>query len=136
MRDALVTASYPNGTTATFGKLVNEFDFSQTPLPPLVLSAHIPGDIVTYCRSNPNDRTATCTKANVTITWEALTGPGVAGPFTYHLLRDGQELTACTGTATTCVDTPPSGQHFYRVYSVDSSNVASPLSGSAEADEP
>jgi hypothetical protein len=136
VRDALTTVSYPNGSQATIGKLMNDFDFTQTPLPPLILSTHIPGDIITYCRKNPNDRTYTCQSPTVTITWSPVTGPDVAGPFTYHVQRDGVELTQCIGTAATCTDTPGSGDHFYRVYSVDSTNTASPLSAASEAIEP
>jgi hypothetical protein len=136
VRDAVTGVSYPDGTTAQIGNLMNDFDFTQTPLPPLVLSTHIPGNIVTYCRKSANDRGATCQLPAVKITWTAVTGPNIPGPFTYHVQRDGAELPQCIGTEASCTDTPGSGTHFYRLYSVDSTNTASPLSAAAEADEP
>jgi hypothetical protein len=60
----------------------------------------------------------------------------VPGPFTYHITRDGLELSQCIGTASSCTDTPGSGPHFYRAYAVNSENQASPLSAAAEADVP
>jgi len=72
----------------------------------------------------------------VTISWNAVTGAEVPGPFVYHVQRNGVELPQCIGSSTTCTDTPGSGNWLYRVYSVDSSSVASPLSAAAEADEP
>jgi phospholipase C len=134
--DAQQQVRFLNGGTAQVGSIMNEFDFTQTPLPPLILSTHIPGAIVTYCRKDVNDRTAACQKPTVTIQWNPVTGPQVPGPFTYHIMRDGVDLPQCTGKATQCTDTPGSGNHLYRAYSVDSSNVVSPLSAAAEADEP
>ena len=136
VRDALTQVNLPDGTIIPVGDIMNDFDFTQTPLPPLVLSTHIPGELTTYCRKNSTDRTATCEKPTVLITWNPVTGPDIPGPFTYHILRDGVELPQCIGTASSCTDTPPSGGHLYRAYSVDSANVSSPLSAAAEADEP
>jgi hypothetical protein len=134
VRDAVTQVTYMDGTTAPVGNIMNDFDFSQQPLAPLILSTHIPGGIRTFCRDNVNDFTATCQKPTVTIMWTAVTGPQVPGPLTYHVQRDGTDLPQCVGTATTCTDQPGTGNHFYRLYSVNGNNVASPLS--AEADEP
>ena len=66
-----------------------------------------------------------------------VTGPFVPGPFKYYVQRDGVTVTGCAPLATNCKDmNVPSGTHYYRVYSVDSSNVASPVSAAAEADVP
>jgi phospholipase C len=136
VRDAVTQVTYMDGTTAPVGNIMNDFDFSQQPLAPLILSTHIPGGIRTFCRDNVNDFTATCQKPTVTIMWTAVTGPQVPGPLTYHVQRDGTDLPQCVGTATTCTDQPGTGNHFYRLYSVNGNNVASPLSAAAEADEP
>ncbi len=134
IRDALTTASYPDGSTTQLGQLINEFDFSQTPLPPLILSTHIPTGILATCDSK--DKTTTdCTISTVKISWVGLAGGPVPGPFTYTVLRDGKPI--CTTTGTLCIDkTASSGPHFYTVYSVDGSNVASPTSAATEADVP
>jgi len=133
IRDALTTVTYPNGTTTPIGDLRNEFNFKQSALPPLVLSTHIPTGINANC--NPNNREA-CSLQTVTISWAPVTGTDVPGPFTYHVQRNGVELKQCIGSASSCTDTPGTGTWLYRAYSVDSSNVASPLSAAAEADEP
>jgi phospholipase C len=136
IRDAVTQVTLMNGTKVPIGDLMNDFDFTQQPLAPLILATHIPGSIRTYCRRDPNDFTSTCEKPTVTISWNPVTGPQVPGPFIYHVQRDGTELPQCVGTATTCTDTPGAGNHFYRTYSVNSMNVASPLSAASEADEP
>jgi len=136
VRDALTTVNYFSGATAPIGDLMDDFDFTQTPLPALILNPHIPGNINTYCRKNAGDTTATCQKATVIITWDPLVGPQIPGPFTYHIQRDGVELPQCEGTAATCTDEPGVGNHLYRAYSVDGNGVTSPLSAAAEADEP
>jgi phospholipase C len=136
IRDALTQVTYMDGTTMAVGNLMKEFDFTRKPAAPLILATHIPGGIRTFCRDNPNDFTSTCQLTTVTITWNPVTGPEVPGPFVYHVQRDGTELPQCQGSAATCTDQPGSGTHYYRVYSVNSSNVASPLSAASEADEP
>jgi phospholipase C len=136
IRDSITTVTYPNGMTAPIGDLLNEFDFTQSPLAPLVLSAHIPTGIDIFCRTQPKDDAPNCSKSTVTITWSPVTGPQVPGPFIYHMNRDGKELKQCTGSATTCTDVPGHGAHLYRAYAVNSQNMASPLSAAAEADEP
>lgn len=129
-RDALTTVTFMNGTTVPFGNLMSEFDFTQKPLPPLVLSTHIPTGITTNCAQN---LFYICAGNKVTISWVSVTGPQVPGPFIYHLLRDDAELTACAGTTTTCTDQPPPGEHVYRVYSVASDGTRSPNSAGAVA---
>jgi hypothetical protein len=136
IRDAITTVTFPNGTTGQIGNLLSEFDFTHAPLPPLVLSTHIPTGIDTFCRTKTTDDSPDCTKPIVTITWSPVTGRQVPGPFTYHITRDGTDLAQCTGSATRCTDTPGAGNHFYRSYAVNAENMASPLSAAAEADEP
>jgi phospholipase C len=135
IRDALTRAKLLDGNQARIGALIDEFDFRQTPLQPLILSTHIPTGIKIACREFANDHTASCLHPRVNISWNAVTGAQVPGPFTYHILRDSTELAQCAGTATSCVDdAPPAGTHYYRAYSVNAANVASPASAAAEAD--
>jgi hypothetical protein len=112
---------------------MNDFDFKQTPLPPLVLSTHIPSGINAQCSSDGRQH---CTQPVVTISWNSLVDPQVPGPFTYHVQRNGKELPQCVGTAASCTDQPGKGAYLYRAYSVDPNGVVSPLSAAAEADEP
>jgi phospholipase C len=133
-RDGLTRVTFPDGHKETVGTLLKEFNFTQKPLPPLVLNAHIPVGLAISCRQSVNDHTATCTKPIVKITWDTLTGPQIPQSFVYHVLRDGAELPQCAGTALLCTDTPPAGTHFYRIYSVDPNGVASPISAAAQAD--
>jgi len=136
IRDALTSVTFPNGSTAPIGNLLDEFDFNQTPLPPLVLSAHIPTGITADCDVNIKGNNTNCRSAVVTISWAPVTGKQVPGPFVYHITRDGNELSQCTGTATQCTDKPGTGAHLYRAYAVNRENMASPVSAAAEADEP
>ena len=136
VRDTLTVATYGDGSKVPIGKLMNEFDFTQAPLSPLILSTHIPGHIFAACRGGASDPSPSCTKTTVTLTWNPLIGPGIPGPFTYHITRDGTDLPQCQGTATTCTDVPGSGVHYYRAFSIDSHQVTSPQSAAAEADEP
>jgi hypothetical protein len=132
IRDALTSVTFPNGVKAPIGNLMDEFDFSQPPLSPLVLSTYIPTGITAQCS---RDKSEHCTDPTVTISWAPVTDLDVPGPFIYHVERDGMELPQCVGTAASCTDAPGRGAHLYRAYSVDAHNLASPLSAAAEADE-
>jgi len=136
IRDALTSVTFMDGRVAKIGNLFNEFDFQQKPAKPLVLTTRIPYGIYTLCRNSTVDSGQACLQSTVTVVWQPLTGQYVPGPFIYHITRDGRDLPQCTGTATTCTDTPGSGNHFYRAFSVDTSGTASPQSAAAEADEP
>jgi len=122
--DSVATASLAGGGTVTIGDLMNQFNFTQTPLPPLVLSTAMPGGLRTICSTGYS---ATCTSATVTITWESL-GANMTAP-TYHVQRDGSDV--CVTTALKCTDTPPSGDHIYRIYSVIGTQ-SSPISPANE----
>ena len=132
IRDSLKTVHYIDGTKAKVANLMDEFDFSRAPLPPLVLTTHIPGGIAASCNQQDN---LVCALPQVTVTWNAVTEPG-QGPFTFGLRRDGQWLKSCDPSATTCIDTPGSGTHYYRVFSIDPNGVRSPSSAAALAIEP
>ena len=138
VRDALTSVSFPNGTTAPIGRLIDEFDFTQAPLPPVVLSTHIPTGIAVACGSkDPANNPQNCVGANVTVSWQPVTQSKVPGPFTYNVLRDGRGSPVCSTTSIKCVDTgAPSGVHFYTAYSLDAAQTASPPSAGAEADVP
>jgi len=134
LRDRLTTVQLPDGSTAPLGNLLDEFDFTQTPIKPVVLSTHIPPGIMVACRGSATDHRQHCTQPAVTVTWNAVSGPQVPGPMTYHLVRDGVAVARCVTQATSCVDMPGVGTHYYRVYSVDPSGDVSPLSAASEAD--
>ncbi len=136
VRDSLTEVTLPDGAKAPIGNLLDEFDFSQAPLPPLVLSANIPAGIAIACRGNPTDHLQSCTQGSVTVSWDTLDGPNVTEGFVYRVQRDGMELPDCTTAQTQCTDTPGTGAHLYRVWSVSAGGVASPISAAAEADVP
>jgi len=135
IRDSLTSVRFIDGHTEPVGDLMNEFDFTQAPRPPLVLPVDIPTGLTALCNPPPNISTS-CTLRTVSLSWNAVTGPQVSGPFTYHITRDGIDLPQCLGSATACTDKPGPGVHFYRAFSVDSNNVVSPNSAAAEVDEP
>ena len=133
VRDELKSVTYLDGHTAPIGSLAKEFNFAQQPLPPLILSTHIPTDPMTYCGRGSS---TLCTGNTVKIQWEPVANGNIPGPFTYHVTRDGTELPACIVTVSYCFDKPGSGAHLYRIYSVDKNGVASPQSAATEADFP
>ncbi len=130
IRDALTQVTYPDGHTEKIGKLTGEFDFNQTPNKPLILSPFAPTGLVAQCNSQYFVR---CTEKQVKISWNSVDGADISKPFTYRVLRNGTVLPQCTGTATSCIDTPGSGDFYYRVYSVDKNGNNSPNSGASEA---
>lgn len=137
IRDELTQVTFPDGTTAPIGDLLNEFDFTQSPLPPLVLSTHIPTGLLLACGSMTYAMPQTCTHNKVSISWSTLDSGNVTQAFTYQVLRDGTPLPACAGPGTACVDkNVPSGTHFYTVTSISPTGVTSPASGGVEADVP
>jgi phospholipase C len=137
VRDALTSVTYPDGSMAPIGKLINEFNFMQAPLPKLILSTHIPVDIAIACGSVTDKNPQDCTTNNVTVSWASVAGGQVPGPFTYQVLRDGVAVPSCFTADTSCVDPGvPTGTHYYTAYSIDAANTASPASAAAEADVP
>jgi hypothetical protein len=96
----------------------------------------MPTALSLFCNNEPKRTGDDCQVSTVTLTWEPVNNPQIPGPFTYHIQRDGNELSQCLGSATTCQDQPGSGQHFYRAYSVDQNGVASPITAAQEADVP
>jgi phospholipase C len=133
IRDALTHVRFPDGTSEPIGNLIDEFDFTQKPLPPLLLSTHIPTGITIDCGAGNLEH---CAQPTVHISWDTVQDHGKRVKFIYHVTRDGVELPQCTGMGTSCEDTPGSGSHFYRAYSVNDQGGASPSSAAAEAIEP
>ncbi|HEX4504715.1 MAG TPA: alkaline phosphatase family protein [Alphaproteobacteria bacterium] len=129
IRDALTKVHFLDGTTAPIGKLIDEFDFNQKPLPPLLLTTAIPSGIIAICAPR---MTYQCTRQTVNIHWNPVAAKG----FIYHVERDGTELPQCKGIAADCIDKPGKGKHLYRVYSVNSKGRKSPRSAAAEVNEP
>jgi hypothetical protein len=140
IRDELTNATYPGGATKPIGLLIHEFDFEQTPLPTLVLNTHVPPGIAVKCGSTNVNYPEDCTEDTVTVSWNSVSGTYIPGPFTYHVLRDGEpspSRNCATTPNTACTDkNVPAGTHYYTIYSVDSNNVSSPVSAAAEADVP
>ena len=134
LRDSVATAKDIHGKTVPIGDLRAEFDFSQKPLRPLLLTTDIPPDITARC--NQNMVTDVCQSATVTISWSSLTPSGFPEAFSYGVLRDGVLLPACEGKITSCTDSPGAGQHYYCVYSVNAQGVKSPASAAAYAEVP
>ena len=56
IRDAITSAKFLDGHVEPIGNLLDEFDFTQPPLPRLVLSAHIPSGITASCSPNTPGR--------------------------------------------------------------------------------
>jgi hypothetical protein len=100
------------------------------------LSTHIPTNIHINCRVDVSSSGQNCNVPTVKISWNPVAAGQVPGPFTYHITRDGTDLPQCVSTAASCTDTPGTGHHLYRAYSVDANNVTSPTSAASEADEP
>jgi hypothetical protein len=137
IRDALTSVTFLDGTTAPIGNLMDEFDFRERALPPLVLSTRMPNHIVIHCGSKTKDFPQDCGGREVRVFWDKVTGPHIPGPFTYQVQRDGTPLTTCDSSATSCVDRHVSpGTHIYTVSSIDQNGVVSPPSAGAEADVP
>ena len=133
IRDKLRSVTFVGGRVRRVGQLMDEFDFAQTPLPPLLLTTHIPTGIIATCSADYRVR---CTSPTVALSWTPIAAGEVPGPFTYHVQRDGADIRQCTTSASSCTDKPGSGAHLYRIYSVDAHGTASPLSAAAEADVP
>jgi phospholipase C len=132
IRDALTSVTFLDGRKRQIGRLTDEFDFTQTPLPTLPLSTRIPTELVASC--SPHDLVR-CKTPSVALSWVGV--PGAApGAFTYHVTRDGADVAGCVTTSTACSDTPGSGLHLYRGFSVDAAGIASPASAAVEVIEP
>ncbi len=137
IRDELTSITFPDGSVRPVGNLMDEFDFTQAPTPPLVLSTHIPTEPVISCGSTDPDNPQICGQQPVKISWKPVAGPYVPGPFTYQVLRDGTAVPKCLTTKAVCFDsTGAPGVHIYTIYSIDKNNVSSPPSAGAEADIP
>jgi len=129
--DSLTSVGSVSGATIALGDIMNEFDFTQTPLPPLVLSTGIPGGLTAVCSTAYS---ATCTTNKVTLSWDQLGGYATLHPI-YHVTRDGVEVPTCNRRIPGCADLPGHGTHLYRIYSVIG-GVASPPSAAVEITEP
>lgn len=138
IRDAQTTVTFPNGTVAPIGNLMNEFDFTQTPRGTLLLNTHVPDSLVITCKAANPDYPNICSANVVNLSWNSSATAQIPGPFTYQVYRDGVAVVKCTNISTTiCKDTAvPSGAHFYTLTSTDSSGTVSPASAAAEADVP
>jgi hypothetical protein len=137
IRDALTSVTYPDGKVAKIGNLMDEFNFSRTPLATLVLPTFTPTGISVSCGGTDVNNPQNCGSDTVKVSWHVVTGPEVTGTYTYKVLRDFNKTPICTVTKDTCTDTTEgSGTHYYTVYAVNPLGTASPPSAAAEADTP
>ena len=135
IRDKVKSVRFVGGRIEAAGNLLNEFNFSQAPLPKLILSTAIPTNLTANCAVSTT--TFQCTAATITLSWSAIASTAGTPPFLYHVTRDNMAFPGNSTAATRCVDTaPPSGNHLYRIYSTDSAGVVSPLSAAIEVDVP
>lgn len=134
LRDALTKASFLDGTTQPVGNLLEDFDFTQAPRPPLVLSSAIPNSLLPSCGANAS--TLLCSSAQVALSWLPANPAQGTAPITYHVVRDTPAVKVCETTLLKCTDTPGAGTHVYRIYQTDATGAAGPLSAGVEADEP
>ena len=135
IRENLASVTMADGSVRPIGSLLNEFDFTQAPLPPLVLSTYIPSTMTLACTSTGKLSNSTQCKSTATLTlaWDAITGPNVPESFVYLVQRNGVTLPQCTGSARTCTDKPGlKGLLNYRALSIDQHGNVSPLSPAAQ----
>ncbi len=133
IRDAVTQVKLIDGSAQPVGDLMSEFDFSQTPLPPMLLTTTIPTHIAAECKP---DKTFVCRSATVTLTWNAVPPQNGNTKYTYGVQRDGIALPQCNGKVTTCTDAPGRGLHVYNVFSTGPGGTPGPLSPGAEITEP
>ena len=137
LRDRVTYVQFLGGPRTEIDVLENDFDFTQTPLPPLLLSTHIPISIKIACGSTDPVNPQTCTENAVTISWRSVQAQNDYGPYSYQVLRDGTAVSTCATRAASCTDNDvPAGTHYYTVYSIDPNQVASPASAASQADVP
>jgi phospholipase C len=136
IRDAIKKVYFIDNTVGHVGDLLDEFNFNRAPRPPLILSTAIPTGLSVICGASKADGFL-CTSSTVQISWSPVSNGTGAPPYTYYVTRDGVPVSTCVETTKmSCSDTPGSGNHLYRIYTVDSQNTQSPLSAALEADEP
>ena len=71
LRDRVTQVRFLGGPKTLVSVLENDFDFTQNPLPPLVLSTHIPIRIALTCGSTDPNNPQTCVGNAVTISWHS-----------------------------------------------------------------
>jgi phospholipase C len=135
IRDELKTVTFVNGSKTPIGNLLDEFDFTQTPIAPQLLSAAIPVVLIAQCGATVQSQFV-CASSTVDLSWTAPPTNAGAQPFTYSVERDGAVISQCTTQNLSCKDQPGTGDHLYRIYSTDANGVVSPLSEAVEAIEP
>ena len=133
-RDTLAQLRQIDGTMVPVGNLLSEFDFNQTPLPPLILPVNTPPNITVSCAQDA--KTLVCHSPTVAISWGEFSAPKASGPVTYEVTRDAATIPQCSGVKLTCTDQPGSGAHLYRIRSLNANAGISPLSAAAIATLP
>ena len=135
IRDEITSVRFLSGKTVAVGDLLNEFDFDQTPIAPLVLSVAIPTGLTAACGASA--KTYLCAAKTISLSWNAIAGTAGTSDYRYYVTRDGVELASCNTINPACADTSAkSGVHLYRIYSKDRAAVASPSSAAIEVDVP
>ena len=141
VRESLTSVTEPTGTgftgqPAPVGDLLNDFNFSQTPLKPLILHTNI-----------PNEFTGTLNTSRSTftfpLTWLPVTSEPVAGYTVYRTTTSGSNykpVPGCsaafgqpfTGTSCTDTNTTPGVTYYYVATSTDPKGVESARTGEVD----
>jgi phospholipase C len=128
-----------NGPSIRVGNLLNDFNFSQSPLPPLILPTNIPNDFFATLKIGTNPTTFTYT---FPLTWSPPANVTVTGYNVYRTTTIGSNYQPVQGcatafgqpfTGTSCTDTSvtPGRTYFYAVTAIVN-GVESPRAGHAE----
>ncbi len=141
VRESLTSITQPTGTGFTgnpvpIGDLLNDFNFSQAPVAPLILPTNIPNNF----SGTFNTNTVTFT---FPLTWQRPANVTVAGYTVYRTTTSGsnyQPVPGCSpafGRAfkgTSCTDTTaqPGVTYYYVVTSTDPSGVESARTGEVD----
>jgi phospholipase C len=141
VRESLTSVTQPIGTGFTghavaIGNLLKDFDFSQTPLKPLILATNIPNEFTGKLKESQK-------AFAFPLTWQPVTTVPIAGYTVYRTTTSGsnyQPVRGCstafgrpfTGTSCTDTDVTPGVTHYYVVTSTDPNGVESRRSGEVD----
>jgi Phosphoesterase family len=137
VRESLTSIIQPTGTGFTgnpvpVGDLLNDFNFSQTPLNPLILPTNIPNNFKGTLKTN--------TSYAFPLNWQPPANVSVAGYTVYRTTTSGSNYTPVPGcsaafgkpfTGTSCTDTTAQAgvTYYYVATSTDANGVESAHTG-------
>ena len=146
VRESLTTVSTQtsptafNGPSIPVGDLLNDFNFSQSPLPPLILPTNIPNNFQATLKIGTNP---TNFNYEFPLTWSPPANVTVTGYTVYRTTTSGsnyQPVPGCSAafgqpfTGTCCTDTnvTPGVTYYYVATSTNPKGVESNRTGEAE----